>query len=97
MSSNVVALVWFWLPVRSGHFYYPFIWDPASCNQAVLTGRQKCLAAKLSSLTLKQDDQAECIAGIQVRQVNALLSSYSSSKTHSYLQKSLKLCVLMDW
>lgn len=55
------------------------------------------VTAKLLSPTLKQDDQAECIAGIQVRQVNVLLSSLSSSKTHSYLQKSLKLCVLMDW
>lgn len=46
-------------------------------------------------LTLEQDDQAEWIAGIQVWQVN--VSTLSSSKIHSYLQKSLKLRVLMDW
>lgn len=74
VSSNVVAFVGFWLSVRSGFCYYPLIWDPVYCNQAVLTGAQKCLSAKLPDTGT--DDQAKCIAGIQVWQVNVLWSIF---------------------
>lgn len=93
MYSNILVFVGFWLAVRSAHFYYSLIWD-----SVFMQPRFPHLDTEMfvtANLTLKQEAQAECTAGIQVWQVKKPLNSLFSSKTH--LQKSLKLCIFMDW